>query len=67
MVIDFNYYNPIKGDGAGIFLHIAREDGSGTAGCIAMWQEDLLNIMKRLDPTKNPRIIITVEDELNKF
>lgn len=67
MVIDFNYYNRVKGDGAGIFLHIASHEGTGTAGCIGLKENDLFNIMKRLEPGKNPRIIISTENELKNY
>ena len=59
MVIDFNYYFPIKGVGAGIFLHVAKKNSTGTSGCISLLEKDLINILKKLDKNKFPRIIIT--------
>lgn len=67
MVIDFNYGSPVKGDGGAIFLHVATEDGKGTGGCIGIAEAELVDIMKWLDPDKNPRIIICQEGELENF
>jgi L,D-peptidoglycan transpeptidase YkuD (ErfK/YbiS/YcfS/YnhG family) len=67
MVIDLNYEAPVKGDGGAIFMHVATTDGKGTGGCVAMSEEDLLNIMKWLDPDKNPRIIICTEEDLDEY
>ncbi|WP_238884617.1 cell wall-binding repeat-containing protein [Clostridium sp. YIM B02551] len=64
---DFNYYNPVRGDGAAIFLHVSPMSGGGTGGCIGLSEPDLLNIMKRLDPSKNPRIIICPEGDLLNY
>jgi L,D-peptidoglycan transpeptidase YkuD (ErfK/YbiS/YcfS/YnhG family) len=36
--------------GSAIFLHLARENYSPTAGCIAVNQSDLLEILKNLTP-----------------
>lgn len=32
---------PVPGNGSAIFLHLAREDYSGTEGCVALAREDL--------------------------
>lgn len=39
----------IKGAGSAIFLHIMREDGVGTEGCVALKREDLLELLARVD------------------
>ena len=67
MVIDFNYYEPVKGDGAAIFLHVATYDGKGTAGCVALSEEDVVWLMRWLDKEENPRIIICVNEELSEY
>ena len=67
LVMDFNYAEPVKGDGAAIFLHIATPDGKGTAGCIAVSKENLLEIMRWLNPEKNPRIIVCLEGDLENY
>ncbi|MBL4932643.1 cell wall-binding repeat-containing protein [Clostridium paridis] len=67
MAIDFNYYNPVRGDGAAIFLHVSPKSGGGTGGCVGLSEPNLLNVMKRLDPSKNPRIIICPEGDLLNY
>ncbi|WP_461207476.1 peptidoglycan-binding protein [Clostridium sp. DL1XJH146] len=64
-VIDFNYYgNKQLGKGSGIFLHLWRQGTSGTAGCVAMSETDLLQVMKWMDPAKNPCIIMGVKGHI---
>lgn len=36
----------VKGAGSAIFLHLMREDGVGTEGCIALGRKDLLEVLK---------------------
>ena len=67
LVLDFNYHNPVKGDGGAIFMHVATYDGKGTAGCIGLSESDLLGIMRWLDPGANPRVIICPEGDLGKY
>ena len=58
-VIDFNYgANKILGKGSGIFFHIAPPGGGGTAGCIAVTEDHLVKILKWMDPSKNPCIML---------
>ena len=40
----------IPGKGSAIFMHLAREDYSGTEGCIAIAKQDLLEILKACGP-----------------
>lgn len=56
VVIDYNRWPVIPGKSSAIFLHC--DLGSYTYGCIAIPQENLVNIIKRLDPEKDPFIII---------
>jgi len=44
--------------GSCIFMHIQKDDGSPTAGCIAMKEEELNSLLHRLDISKNPHIEI---------
>lgn len=57
-VIEYNKYPIIKGAGSAIFLHIARPERTGTAGCIAMDKNNLSAILYWLDKEKNPQILI---------
>jgi L,D-peptidoglycan transpeptidase YkuD (ErfK/YbiS/YcfS/YnhG family) len=50
--------NPVeKGNGSCIFLHIWKNDSTGTAGCTAMERANIENILYWLDAAKNPVLI----------
>jgi L,D-peptidoglycan transpeptidase YkuD (ErfK/YbiS/YcfS/YnhG family) len=40
----------VAGRGSAVFLHVARPDRSGTAGCVALTAKDLLQLIGRLGP-----------------
>jgi L,D-peptidoglycan transpeptidase YkuD (ErfK/YbiS/YcfS/YnhG family) len=54
--IDHNTKPRIAGRGSAVFLHLARENFSPTAGCVAMTQGSMLQLLKRLGP--ETRIVI---------
>jgi len=51
------------GDGSCIFLHVWRENGSGTAGCTSLDKATLLNLIKWLSPESQPLIIQVPKSE----
>ncbi|MEU2063538.1 L,D-transpeptidase family protein [Streptomyces sp. NPDC013455] len=56
LVIGFNYDRPVRGRGAGIFLHV---DGPGaTAGCVSVPEADMRRILQWAVPGKEPHIAI---------
>jgi predicted deacylase len=48
--IGYNDSVPEEGHGSALFVHAARPDMSGTAGCIAVRSHDLLELVRRLRP-----------------
>ena len=52
-------HNPAGTPGAGscIFLHVWKNFGSATAGCTAMPERDLVNLLRWLDPAANPLLV----------
>lgn len=48
-VIEYNSNPIVKGKGSAIFMHIARDDYSGTEGCIALRKEHLISILSQID------------------
>jgi D-alanyl-D-alanine dipeptidase len=57
--------NPvIAGNGSCIFLHIWRNENSGTAGCTAMAKENILKLIHWLDKKKNPVLLQEVVDKV---
>ena len=43
--------------GSCIFFHLWRAPGSGTLGCTAMAEDDLLALLQWLDPQKKPLLM----------
>ena len=56
-VIEYNNNPVIKNKGSAIFIHIARDDYSGTEGCIAMNKEDLILLLTKITNKSNINII----------
>jgi L,D-peptidoglycan transpeptidase YkuD (ErfK/YbiS/YcfS/YnhG family) len=54
--IDHNTHPRIAGRGSAVFLHLARQDFSPTAGCVSMTRSAMLRLLKRLGP--ETRIVI---------
>ena len=50
VILGFNDSPVVPGAGSAIFLHVAREDFSATAGCVALALDDLLKAVSRLSP-----------------
>lgn len=56
LVIGFNYRKPVRGRGAGIFLHV---NGRGaTAGCVSVPQGAMRDLLAWVDPARRPHIAI---------
>ncbi len=49
------------GNGSCIFFHIWRGEGRPTAGCTAMTEDNMLALIKWLDPDKAPRLVQMTE------
>jgi L,D-peptidoglycan transpeptidase YkuD (ErfK/YbiS/YcfS/YnhG family) len=48
--IDHNSSPRIAGRGSAVFLHLARENFSPTAGCVSMTKAAMLHLLQRLGP-----------------
>jgi L,D-peptidoglycan transpeptidase YkuD (ErfK/YbiS/YcfS/YnhG family) len=60
LVVGFNYDRPVRGRGAGIFLHV---DGRGaTAGCVSVPKEAMRRILRWAEPGERPHLAIGTED-----
>ncbi|MFE9554882.1 L,D-transpeptidase [Streptomyces sp. NPDC006692] len=56
LVIGFNYHHPVRGRGAGIFLHV---NGRGaTAGCVSVPAEAMARLLTWVRFSRNPHIAI---------
>lgn len=58
IVVRYNMDPVVPGMGSAIFVHVWKEYGYATSGCVAMTVEDIRKILKWLDPTKKPMIIL---------
>ena len=63
IVIEYNTDPVIKGNGSAIFLHIWKDKGIPTAGCVAVSEEDIIKILGWLDPAASPLIITGIRNE----
>lgn len=60
LVVGFNYRAPVRGRGAGIFLHV---NGRGaTAGCVSVPEEAMQKILRWAVPSKKPHIAVGTVD-----
>ncbi len=57
VLIGHNTENPEKSVGSCIFLHIWSDEDSFTAGCTAMSEESMLQLLAWLDPDKKPCLV----------
>lgn len=57
LVVHHNFPRPLKGAGSAIFFHIWRNRQSGTAGCTAMSEDNLVRLLSWLDRRKNPALV----------
>lgn len=51
-----------SGNGSCIFLHVWRNENSGTAGCTAMSKEHILELIHWLDKKRNPVLLQIVKN-----
>ena len=56
-VINYNFEPVIKGKGSAIFMHIAKDNYSGTEGCVALRQDDLIKILSQINSKTKINII----------
>ncbi len=57
LVIDYNVRRPLKGAGSCIFLHVSPPSAAGTAGCTALPAEDLVPLLRWMDPAREPVLL----------
>ena len=56
-VINYNTAERTPGKGSAIFFHVWSGAGHGTAGCTATAQNNVISVLRWLNPSKNPVII----------
>ncbi len=58
-VIGYNLDPIVAGRGSAIFLHIWKQPGKGTAGCIALDAENVATLLRWLDRRAEPVMVIS--------
>ena len=58
IVIEYNTQDIQKGKGSAIFMHIERQKGAPTAGCVAMSEDNIKRLIKWIKPNQNPMIVM---------
>ncbi|MET8909044.1 L,D-transpeptidase family protein [Micromonospora sp. NPDC004551] len=63
-----NVAKPVANAGSGIFLHEFSSTPSGpTAGCVSLSHADLVSVLRWLDPTAQPRIVMCPLESLYRY
>lgn len=57
VVVDYNVRDPKPGNGSCIFMHIRRDTGAPTAGCTALAEDDLAELVRWLRPEAKPALV----------
>lgn len=65
-LVEHNHRN-LSGKGSCIFLHIWEKEGSGTAGCTAMEEVYLKDILEKLDASKKPLLVQLTKKRYQKL
>lgn len=66
-VIQYNMNSPQPGAGSCIFMHIWRAPNLGTAGCVAMAKNNLVKVLKWMNPLDQPVIVILTNADYAKL
>ena len=64
LITDYNY-NQISNKGGAIFIHCLGNGATG--GCVSMPREKLVEILKWLDPEKNPKILVIPQYDMDNY
>ena len=67
LVVMHNAAPPVAGRGSCIFLHVWAGPGRGTAGCTAMEESSLTELLRWLDPQKRPLLVQLPEGEYTRL
>ncbi|MDM5200780.1 L,D-transpeptidase family protein [Fictibacillus enclensis] len=66
-VIEYNMDPIVKGDGSAIFFHVWRASDKPTAGCTATSKENVLQLLRWMDPSKKPVFIQGTEKQMKEM
>lgn len=58
---------PVPGKGSGIFLHQSGSTAGPTAGCVSLAHDDLVGVLRWLEPVQQPRIVLSPTADLSRY
>ncbi|GAM11195.1 L,D-transpeptidase catalytic domain [Geobacter sp. OR-1] len=58
IVVGYNRNPIVKGFGSAIFVHVWREEGKTSGGCISFDEDQLVKLIGWLDPARKPMILM---------
>lgn len=64
LVINYNTSKRVPGKGSAIFMHVSAKP---TAGCVGVSESNMIKVLRWLDPSKNPVIIMSPKNELSQY
>ena len=64
LITDYNH-NQVPNKGGAIFVHCLGRGATG--GCVSMPREKMIEILKWIDPKKNPKILVIPKDDLDDY
>ncbi|MGU8425469.1 L,D-transpeptidase family protein [Clostridium perfringens] len=64
LITDYNH-NQVLNKGGAIFVHCLGRGATG--GCVSMPREKMIEILKWIDPKKNPKILVIPKDDLDDY
>jgi L,D-peptidoglycan transpeptidase YkuD (ErfK/YbiS/YcfS/YnhG family) len=67
IVVEYNTDPIVRGKGSAIFVHVFRDPNSPTAGCIAIAERDIIEILRWLDKRRKPLIILGSREVLLRY
>jgi L,D-peptidoglycan transpeptidase YkuD (ErfK/YbiS/YcfS/YnhG family) len=67
IVVEYNTNPVIKSYGSAIFIHIWRGKGKPTAGCVALSEEDIIRILRWLNPAARPLVVMGTETVMEGY
>jgi zinc D-Ala-D-Ala dipeptidase len=67
IVVDYNVVEPKPGAGSCIFIHVWKSGTEGTAGCTAMAEKDLLELLAWLKSDANPTLVQLPKDVYDEY
>lgn len=64
LITDYNH-NQVPNKGGAIFVYCLGRGATG--GCVSMPREKMIEILKWIDPKKNPKILVIPKDDLDDY